>query len=73
MTTSERLEQLRTRATALGYDIAWAPANQAWVIMDYRPHAPETARLRGVKNTLDAVEAWISQKECISKCPTGEM
>jgi hypothetical protein len=59
---NERLNQLRERAQALGYDLAWACANQAWCIVDYRPHAPETAKLRGVKNNLDEIDAFLEEK-----------
>lgn len=63
MTNNERLESLRERARTLGYDLAWACANQAWAVMDYRPHAPETSKLRAVKNNLDELEEWIKSKE----------
>jgi hypothetical protein len=62
LNVQQRLELLRGRAQAIGFDLAWAPANQAWCIVDYRPHAPETAELRGIKNNLDDIEAFLEEK-----------
>lgn len=57
----ERQHTLHARASVLGLQLIWSPANQAYLLVEGSLYLD--GRVRAIKSTLGDVEAWLDDHE----------
>lgn len=64
---SMKIEMVKNKAAALGLDVQWAPANQAWFVMEY--HVPgavgDQRKVLKVSSKIDEIAAFLDDYERI--------
>jgi hypothetical protein len=64
---SMKIDMVKNKAAALGLDVQWAPANQAWFVMEY--HVPgavgDQRKVLKVSSKIDEINAFLDDYERI--------